>query len=339
MVRPLLEALGKAYSDSKLVPPNKMLSPAGKGFPLYPLSTESFMGYEPTDLKGKFRVLAVDGGSISLFDTPYWGLGLVKYKARLIEFNSRTKRATTVEQDTKDRFVLYTNDEKTVEGDVVPRKFWEKGNYLKREETRFMRDTIKRGWADDDTLVLVDGSLAMGSFYEKEILKLHKNTIGVSKRSGFTINRASASGYLAMRAREFQKDAKPWYCYPLVAHYPMDEPIAEIMFASFAPNGYAFRVDFPFEVSALNMREQHSYLKEQLCKIGLFSNDPKYAGYPYPLGAVHSDSVMRPIDKDRARKFVEEHVLAADLDEGTRELIIKDIENEYWYDKFRRRAH
>jgi hypothetical protein len=202
-----------------------------------------------------------------------------------------------------------------------------------------MRDTLRKGWCDNDTLVLVDGSLATGSFYEKEILRLHKNTIGVSKRSGFTINRASASGYLAMRAKGFQKDTKPWYCYPLVAHYPIDEPLAEIMFASFVANGYAFRVDFPFEVSALNLREQHQYLKEQLSKIGLFSNDPKYQGYPYPLGAVHSDSVMRPIDKDRARKVVEEHVLAAKLDSATRELIIKDIENEYWYDKFRRRAH
>jgi hypothetical protein len=338
MVEALLEALGKAYGESKVGPANKMTSPAGKEFPLCPLGAESFVNYDPTELHKNFRVLAVDGGSVSLFDTPYWGLGLIKLKARLIEFDTRRKRAVTVKQEASDSFVLYTNDATATDGDLVSRKFWEKGNYLKREEMRFTRKVLKDG-IDAEDLLLVDGALSMQRFYEKELLKMHPNTLGISKRSGFIIKRASAAGFLAMKAKDLGKAGAPWYCYPLVAHYPTEDPLAEIMFASFAPHGYAFRVDFPFEVSALNPREQHAYLREQLSKIGLFSFDPKYKSYPYPLGAVHSDSVMRPIDQDRARKFIEGKVLAARMDEDTRALIAKDIENEYWYDQFRRRAH
>ena len=180
----------------------------------------------------------------------------------------------------------------------------------------------------------------MVCFYEKEIIKLHKNVIGVSKRSGMTINNYSASSYLMMEATTYGKAEKPWFCYPLVKEYPGEDPLAEIMFAAFTPNSrYAFRVDFPFEIGGLNPNEQKAHIGRELSKVGMFSFDPKYRGYPYPLGAVHSDSVMRPIDKDRARLFVQQEIEKLDLPEAAYELIKKDIENEYWYDKFRKRSH
>ena len=143
-----------------------------------------------------------------------------------------------------------------------------------------------------------------------------------------------------MKAKEWGKTALPWFCYPLVREYPSSEPLAEIMFASFVPNGrYAFRVDFPFSISELNPGEQREKIAHELSKVALFSFDPKYRGYPYPLGAVHTDSVTRPVDKDRARLFVQQEIEGLGLPEEAYELIKKDIENEYWYDKFRKRSN
>lgn len=334
----LFEYLGARYDESKLVPPTKMKSAESREYGLYPLSEKSFVNYEPLRVKETFKVLAVDGGSIALFDTPYWGLGLVKLKARLIEFDPLTKRGKTIESDVGERFVLFVDEEGGE--DIVNRKFYEKGNYLKREETRFIREQLKKGWLEEEDLLLIDGALSMQSFYEKEIIKMHPNVVGVSKRSGMCINKYSASSFLMMEAMKYDKVAKPWFCYPLVKDYPGQDPIAEIMFGSFTPNSrYAFRVDFPFNVSALNPKEQSEKIGGELSKIALFSFDPKYRGYPYPLGAVHSDSVTRPIDKDRARIFVQQRIEELDLPKEAYELIRKDIENEYWYDKFRKRSH
>lgn len=335
----LLGYLGGKYDDSKLIPPTRMRSAESRDYGLYPLGAGSFVNYEPTTLKEKFRVLAVDAGSASLFDTPYWGVGLVKLKARLIEFDPGAKRGTTIEDAAAEKFVLFLNDEGSGD-DIVNRRFYEKGNYLKREEIRFIREQLKKKWLRDEDLLLVDGALSMQSFYERELLKMHKNIVGVSKRSGLTINRYSASSYLTLLASTHGKAAKPWYCYPLVKEYPGEDPVAEIMFASFVPNShYAFRVDFPTSIGELNPSEQHAHISRELSKIALFSFDPKYRGYPYPLGAVHTDSVMRPIDLDRARGFVQQRVEALGLPKGAYELIRKDIENDIWYDKFRSRAH
>jgi len=338
-VEELIGYLAERYDEGKRVPPTKMRSAESREYGLYPLSEENFVNYAPGRLRERFRVLAVDGGSVPLFDTPYWGVGLLKLKARLIEFDPRTKKGKTIESAAGEKYVLFLEDDGRGE-DIVNRKFYEKGNYLKREETRFIRERLKQGWLDDEDLLLIDGALSMQSFYEKEIVKMHSNVVGVSKRSGMRINRYSASSFLMMKAVEYGKAARPWFCYPLVREYPGSEPLAEIMFASFVPGGrYAFRVDFPFSIGELNPREQREKISRELSKVALFSFDPKYQGYPYPLGAVHTDSVMRPIDKDRARLFIQQKVEEAKLPSEAYELIKKDIENEYWYDKFRKRGN
>ena len=335
----LVGYLAERYDEGKRVPPTKMKSAESREYGLYPLTGDNFVNYEPKRLAEKFRVLAIDGGSVSLFDTPYWGIGLLKLKARLIEFDPGTRRGKTIKSEAGEKYVLFLEDEGHGE-DIVNRKLYEKGNYLKREETRFIREQLKKGWLEKEDLLLIDGALSMQSFYEKEIIKMHPNVIGVSKRSGMRINRYSASSFLMMKAIEYGKANLPWFCYPLVREYPTAEPLAEILFASFTPNGrYAFRVDFPFSIGELNPREQREKMSGELSKVALFSFDPKYRGYPYPLGAVHTDSVTRPIDKDRARLFVQKAVEEMGLPAEAYELIKKDIENEYWYDKFRQRGN
>ncbi|MFC2175294.1 DNA double-strand break repair nuclease NurA [archaeon] len=338
-VEDLIRHLGAKYDESKLVPPTTMRSAESREYRLYPLGADSFVNYEPTKLAKKFKVLAVDSGSTALFDTPYWGIGMLKLKARLIEFDPATKRGDTVKQDSSERFCLFLEDEGDGDG-VVNREFWEKGNYLKREEMSFVREQLAKGWLDDEDLLLIDGALSIQTAYEKAIVKAHRNVVGISKRSGLRINRYSASSYLMTQAVEHSRAAKPWFCHPLVKEYPGNDPVAEIMFAAFTPNSrYAFRVDFPFEITALNPSEQSEKIAGELSKIALFSFDPKYRGYPYPLGAVHTDSVTRPIDRDRARVFVQQKLDDADLPGGAYDLIKKDIENEYWYDKFRKRSN
>ncbi|MCK4327196.1 MAG: hypothetical protein KAW41_01835 [Candidatus Diapherotrites archaeon] len=338
-VEKLIKYLGAKYDETKLVPPTTMKSTESREYKLYPLGAESFVNYEPKEIRGKFTVLAVDSGSTALFDTPYWGVGLLKLKARLIEFDPARKRADTINQDSSERFCLFLEDDGDG-GDIVTREFWEKGNYLKREEMGFVREQLGKNWLGDEDLLLIDGALSIQTAYEKEIVRAHPNVVGVSKRSGLRINRYSASSFLMMQAVQHGKSARPWFCHPLVKEYPGKEPVAEVMFASFTPNSrYAFRVDFPFQITELNPSEQEKRIAGELSKIGLFSLDPKYRGYPYPLGAVHTDSVTRPIDRDRARVFVQQTLEEADLPGEAYELIKKDIENEYWYDKFRKRSN
>jgi len=338
-VAKLMEHLGKVYDSSKVLPPTEMYSSENRKYLLNPIKEDSFRNYNPWEVKRPFNVLAVDGGSLAIFDTPYWGLGFIKLRARYIHFDPKKKEGKTIETRSKDGFVLFLNDSTASGESIVKRKFYEKGNYLKREEMRFVRDVLKEGFIKKDDLLLIDGALSMQSFYEKELVKLHKNIIGISKRSGMMINKYSAASFLGLKAKEYEKMGKPWYCYPLVKKYP-GESIAEILFANFTPNGeYAFRVDFPNEyLGAMNVDDQYRHIAEQLSKVALFSFDPKYRGYPYPLGAVHTDAVMRPIDGDRAREFVEKQIEEMDMAKEAKELIKKDIENEYWYEKFRRRA-
>ena len=75
----LFQHLGRKYTESKLVPPTKMKTAESREYGLYPLREASFVNYEPTTLKGKFRVLAVDAGSIASRKTPY---GLILIDAR-----------------------------------------------------------------------------------------------------------------------------------------------------------------------------------------------------------------------------------------------------------------
>ena len=334
----LLEYLGEQYDESKLLPVDTMYSSENRKYLLNELGEDKFRNYRPTDLKNDFRVIAVDGGSITLFDTAYWGLGFIKLRARFIDFNVKRKEGRTVETAGRENFVLFLPEDGGGEG-IVKRKFYEKGNYLKREEMRFVREILREKNVDEEDLLLIDGSLGMQSFYEKEMIKMHKNIIGVSKRSGLRINKYPVSSYLTMQVREYSKDKEPWYCYPMIREYP-GEAVAEMMFCSFTPNArYSFRVDFPSEhLNVMNLDEQHKFIEKQLSKIALFSFDPKYRGYPYPLGAVHSDAVMRPIDKDRARKFVEGKLDELGISGEALGLIKKDIENEYWYDRFRKGA-
>ncbi|MBN3037637.1 MAG: hypothetical protein JW834_04280, partial [Candidatus Diapherotrites archaeon] len=110
-------------------------------------------------------------------------------------------------------------------------------------------------------------------------------------------------------------------------------------FCSFAGGASnAFRVDFPSELAALPQSEQHDGIRSALSRIAMFSLDPKYKDYPYPLGAVHTDAVMRPIDRDLAKQFVQKQIEAAELPDNARDLIARDIEIDNWYEKFRKRA-
>ncbi|MCD6523010.1 MAG: hypothetical protein J7K68_04630 [Candidatus Diapherotrites archaeon] len=342
-LRDIIEFLGKRYVADKVIPPTTMYSSEKRRYRLFPITEHSFKNYNPLSLDAAFSVVAIDGGSAEVFDTAYWGIGYIKLRARKIVFDPKKKIAKTIETESKDKFVLFlTEDEiETKNDDVVKRKFYEKGNYLKREETRFARELTKKGFVDKDELVLIDGTLSTQGFYEQELVKVHDNILGISKRSGMTINRYAASSYLSKLAMRYKKNSMPWYCYPLVAEYPgKEKPIAEIMFASFVSNSiHCFRIDFPSNVlNKLDEKDREEHISEQLSKVAMFSLEPKYRNYPYPLGAVHTDAVMRPRDREYAQEYVKKVLLNTNMDKDVADLIKRDIEEDLWYERFRRRA-
>jgi len=331
MIENALRFLGERYKAFKNKPPTKMVSSENREYLLKPITKQSFKEY---DVKpGTFTVVAIDGGSVALFDTPYWGIAFIKVRARKILFEGDKKVGTTIDTKAYDDFVLFLSDQFPEQEKIVTREFFEKGNCLKRIETGFARSLLKEGWVGEKDLLLIDGTLG-GQFYERDIISMHPYVLGVSKRSAMMINKYSATGYITLRAQDYGLK-KPWYCYPLVEQYPSREHVSDILFATFVKNAKtAFRIDLPHKMNEWT----HEDVDEILVKVATFSLDPKYTDYPYPLGAVHSDAVMRPIDRERAQKFVEKEIMRADLPEEIKVLIRKDIEIDKWYDKFRKRA-
>ena len=326
----LMRALASRYEKSGDEAPSIMTSES-REYALAPLSAETFNAYTPTALEDKFRVLAVDSGSVMLFDTPYWGVGFVKTRGRLVEFSPGDKTGKTVDVSSDDSFVLYTDDEPLGrDGNVISREEFEAGAYLKRQEHSFISKRLATLDATD--LLLVDGTLSFSD--DGALLKAHPNTIGVSKRTGLQINRFAASAYLLRKAEKAGRNATPWFCHPLVKKYP-DDAEAAVTFASFmAKSPHAFRVDVPFD------KCEPDWLRGAFQRAALFAMDPKYSGYPYPLGAVHSDAVMRPADREAAQRFIKEELLKnkGTMSADAFESIKADIVDDQWYDRFRKRA-
>ncbi|MBN3037488.1 MAG: hypothetical protein JW834_03505, partial [Candidatus Diapherotrites archaeon] len=211
----LIRVLGGKYDESRIVPPTTMKSAEGLTYRLNRLDEDTFRNYYPRKIKDDFRVVAVDGGSATLFDTPYWGVGFVKLRARFISFDVNAKKAKTMDTRSEDAFVLFLTDETKSEGSVVSRESYEKGMFLSTEETLFTARLVDEGLVGEEDLLLADGTLVG----REELCRKHEHTVGVSKRSGLCINRYSASSYLTLKAREFGRSESPWYAHPLVAEY------------------------------------------------------------------------------------------------------------------------
>jgi hypothetical protein len=325
----LIRLLGKRYSEVKEIPATKMLSSEKRQYLLHPVEKRNFHTYRR--IHNRFSVVAVDGGYATLFEAPYWGVGYIKLRARKVRFEKNAKEGKTTELNSEDDYVLFLFEK--AEG-AVEKASIEKGDYLKQRENEFIRKLLKADKLDSEDLLLIDGSLGFQTFYDKEILDLHENTIGISKKSGMMINSFSAASYIALQALKWNVPG-PWFYYPLVKKYPSEEAVAEFFYGTFTRTGYCFRVDFPKKV--LEEGDPAKTIEDGLSKASMLSIDPKYRGYPYALGVVHSDAVMRPIDRERAQREVESSVMDIKDDE-IRELIKRDMENYYWYEKFRNRA-
>lgn len=312
-----------------------MLSANGsRRYELHPLKKENFISYSPYDAEKNFMVAAADSGSLLIYETPTWSLGYYKLSFRLFDVSRVGKTCNTVEavRERREDFVLVLKGEGLDAENVVHRLGNEDAEaalnrFRAEREVEFVTEQLN-GMNPQD-LLLVDGSLENEN---SSILKKHKNTIGLSKRTGLSINGYSATSFFALKVAESSVEGKPWFYHPLVKSSPADlGNTSDIVFGSLRPNSVVFRLDFPSGSTT-------EHITTRMRQIGLCSLDAKYRSYPYPLGAVHSDSVMRKNTKELTRQFIKRELnkYKADGAEDVYALIEKDILHADWYDNLRK---
>ena len=311
--------LEKRYSAATGGDLSVMHSPGGKAYYLNSIEKSIFNLYDPWEQKEDFKVAAVDGGSLMIYETPTWSLAYYKLAFRLFNANIEKKTCNTVQerQIIKHDIALFKTREQIKE--------FENGNFLKRKEEQFILEQIRNGSIDADTLLLVDGTLGPES---TKIINEHRHTLGISKKTMFTIGRYSAVALLRKMAKSYSIENQPWFCYPLVKSYPEGE-ISEIMFGTFKGRSNIFRIDVP-------KNKDINDLRKDMEKLGLCSLDSKYSGYPYPLGAVHSDAVMRTDDKEKLKRFIKKEISKKDGD--AIKMLRQDLADADWYDTMREKS-
>jgi hypothetical protein len=114
-----------------------------------------------------------------------------------------------------------------------------------------------------------------------------------------------------------------------------------MIFGTFRAKSNVFRIDFPLKkLSPMKEKEKVQYIDSSMKKLALCSMDPKYKAYPYPLGAVHADAVMRKGDKEQLRQLLKRKLSESkSRDFGTvYDMIEKDIIHAEWYNRLRQGA-
>jgi len=319
----LIKTLQNRYNSSSSA--DTIFSASGKEYKLH--KEKSFNEYSPFDAEKHFKVAAADAGSLLIYETPGWSVGYYKISFRLFEVNLKGKTCNTVQKEKKtvEDFVLILNHE--AEGTLQRRPNEDAEAALNRfraeKEREFIDANINKLGEED--LLLIDGSLDNENL---TLLSKHKNIVGVSKSSQLSILGFSALSYFTREATERGLDEKSWFTYPLIKTYPTENH-PELIFGTFKPKSVAFRIDFPPNSSK-------DFILKNLQKLAVCSLDSKYKAYPYPLGAVHSDAVMRKNTKRLMRQFIKKE-LSKSRDEAPIicELIKEDMLHADWYDKLR----
>ena len=295
---------------------------SGQGISKYdlnPVSPELFSSYEPYEAPKDFKLAAFDGGSLMIYETPTIGFAYYKLAFRQFQVNLEEKTCTTVEINKDLQHGLFLLSNNPSEG-FESYKDFENGSLLKTKETEFILG--KLDLIDESDLLLIDGSIERETL---PILEKHRNTMAVSKRTFHTIGGYSAQSFMAKKAKEHGKDSVPWFAYPIVKKYPERAP-SQISFGTFRKNSVVFRLDFPNDFSENNV-------VDCMRKVGICALDSKYGAYPYPLGAVHSDAVMRRGTKDKLRRFIKKELREGNA--NAYERLKEDLHHAEWYDKMR----
>jgi hypothetical protein len=332
-VETIIKTLESKYKSASEKKPEFMESSSGSiKYKLHDFSEKNFKEYSPFGADERFRVAAFDAGSQIVYETPGWNIAYVKLAFRSFEVNLKDRTCNTIQ---KDRILEHDMLMLTERGIGHQKKDFESGSILKTMETNFILKQIEDGKVLSDDLLLIDGALAMES---SRILEKHENVIGVSKRTGHCINNYSAASYMGWKAGEHGFKDKSWFYYPLVQEY-QEKPVSELIFGTFRGNSNVFRIDFPYD-KLHGSGDREGFIKQRMHKLGICALDSKYKAYPYPLGAVHSDAVMRVNTKDLMKQYIKKHLSTAKKQgpEDVFKMLEKDIQHADWYDALRKGA-
>ena len=334
-VETIIKTLESKYTSSGQKAPEYMHSSSGSiKYKLHPFSDKNFKEYSPFGADEHFRVAAFDAGSLLVYETPSWNIAYVKLAFRSFEVNLKNRTCNTIQKDRVLEHDMVMLTENPSSSSMLKQDF-ESGSILKTMETEFILKQIQNGKVLSDDLLLIDGALGKES---GRILDKHENVIGVSKRTGHCINNYSAASYMALKANEHGFKDKSWFYYPLVQEYPGNS-VSELIFGTFRGNSNVFRLDFPHK-QLHSCKNDVDFVKQRMHKLGICALDSKYKAYPYPLGAVHSDAVMRVNTKDLMKRYIKKHLLKAKKQgaEDVFKMLEKDIQHADWYDMLRKGA-
>jgi hypothetical protein len=339
-VETIIKTLEAKYKSSSEKAPEYMHSSSGSiKYKLHPFSEKSFKEYSPFGADEHFRVAAFDAGSLLVYETPSWNIAYVKLAFRCFEVNLKNRTCNTIQKDRvlEHDMVMLTESGAAGQSEsgaaMLLKNDFESGSILKTMETNFILKQIQNGKVLSDDLLLIDGALGRES---GRILDKHENVIGVSKRTGHCINNYSAASYMSLKANEHGFKDKSWFYYPLVQEYPGNS-VSELIFGTFRGNSNVFRLDFPHK-QLHSSENEVNFVKQRMHKLGICALDSKYKAYPYPLGAVHSDAVMRVNTKDLMKQYIKKHLSKAKKKgaEDVFKMLEKDIQHADWYDQLRK---
>lgn len=284
------------------------------------LDNISFSRYMVSEPDKYPALAAVDGSSVVILDAGSFLIGAVRVATVL--YNSPFEPADAVVSDTDIIFLSQKNHKKTykreylraygVEPPSVPDSF---GDIIQRiRSMREMRaavelmSSLKRG-----DIMLMDGALKADidtpdEFYKKleqRVADSEITLLGISKKSSLSLGHLPLAAVLKKKGMELFPDEE-WFC-PLYESIRPDHQLGGIYLARMEGlSDYVFRVDaYPEDTPSVD--------PTVFSLLSLYSKDPTYLGYPFPLAHVHNASIIRRSDAEALAYRIEESAVSGGI--------------------------
>ena len=262
-------------------------------------------------------IAAVDGSSVVVLDAGSFLIGATRvatvcYRSPHEPVDAAVSDMDVIFLNHENRKEIYAEEYEKTYGSVPPSVPDNLGDIIQR--IRSMREmaaaielmgSLKRG-----DILLMDGALKADidtpdEFYkrlEEKVAEREITLLGISKKSSLSLGHLPLLAVLKRKGMELFPD-KEWFC-PLYRSVRPDHQLGGIYLARLEGlSDYVFRVDaYPEDTPSVD--------PVIFSLLSLYSKDPAYLGYPFPLAQVHNASIIRRSEAEALAYRIEEEAIS-----------------------------